>query len=88
MLQILNKSIDFNLIICYINNVRNKNERKNMKVIYKQDKDFDGYVIGIFEEKDGSYLALTATKSKNFKTLNGAKKFIEKYTGLTIGVIG
>lgn len=59
-----------------------------MKVIYKQDKDFDGYVVGIFEENDGSYLALTATKSKNFKTLNGAKKFIEKYTGLTIGVIG
>lgn len=45
-------------------------------IIIKNDKDFDGYVIGIFEQNDGTFQALTATKSKSFKTLAGAKRFM------------
>ena len=58
-----------------------------MKIIYKNDNDFDGYVVGIFEEKDGTFTALTATVSKNFKTLKGAIKFIQQRTGNKIGVV-
>ena len=46
------------------------------KIIIKADKDFDGYVIGIFEQKDGTFQALTPTISKDFKTLAGAKRFL------------
>lgn len=48
-----------------------------LNIIINQDKDLDGYVIGIFEQKNGSFLALTPTISKNFKTLNGAKRFLK-----------
>lgn len=50
-----------------------------IKIIYFKDKDFDGSNVGIYEQKDGSFLAMTFTKSKEFKTLNGAKKFMAKY---------
>lgn len=48
-----------------------------IKIIIKKDKDFDGSVTGIFEQKDGTFLALTPSISKEFKTLNGAKRFLQ-----------
>lgn len=47
------------------------------RIIIKADKDFDGYVIGIFEQKDGTFQALTPTISRDFKTLAGAKRFLK-----------
>lgn len=47
------------------------------RIIIKADRDFDGYVIGIFEQKDGTFQALTPTISKEFKTLAGAKRFMQ-----------
>lgn len=38
-------------------------------------------VIGIFKEKNGTYQALTRTKSKDFKTLSGAEKWFLKHGG-------
>ena len=48
------------------------------KIIIQKDSDFDGYVIGIFEQNNGTFQALTPTTSKEFKTLNGAKRFLIK----------
>lgn len=48
-----------------------------IKIIIKKDKDFDGSITGIFEQKDGSFLVLTPSVSKEFKTLSGAKKFFK-----------
>lgn len=50
-----------------------------IKIVYVNDKDFDGASAGIFEQKNGLFLAMTYTKTKEFKTLNGAKKFMAKY---------
>ncbi len=57
-----------------------------MKIIYRKSTDFDDYVVGIFQEKDGSFLALTDYQSKNFKTLKGAKRFLEQ-RGYKVGVV-
>ena len=46
------------------------------KVVLFNDRDFDGYTVGIFEEKDGSFTAMTATWSKNYKTFKGAVRGI------------
>ncbi|MBX2848940.1 MAG: YdaF family protein [Acidiferrobacterales bacterium] len=34
--------------------------------------------VGIFQEVDGSFLAMTYTASKSFKTIKSAEKFLEK----------
>ena len=52
-------------------------ETTMQRIIIKSDKDFDGYVIGIFEQKDGTFQALTPSVSKEFKTLAGAKRFLK-----------
>ena len=39
----------------------------------------DGVAIGIDKETDGTYTALTRAASKNFKTLKGATKWINKF---------
>lgn len=57
-----------------------------MKIIYKKANDFDDYIVGIFQENDNTYTALTGTVSKNFKTVNGAKRFLEK-RGYKIGAV-
>lgn len=49
------------------------------KIIVKKDRDFDGSVVGIFEQKNGEFLAMTYTKSKTFKTLKGAIKFLQSF---------
>jgi len=36
---------------------------------------------GIYQNADGTYLAMTATRSKEFKTLAGAKKWLASKTG-------
>lgn len=38
-------------------------------LIVKAGKDFDGYVIGIFDQTDGTFQALTPVISREFKTL-------------------
>lgn len=53
-----------------------------MKLVYFTDKDYDGYTIGVYEQNDGTYLALTGTWSKSFKTLNGAIKALNKRLGI------
>lgn len=58
-----------------------------MKIIYKKATDFDDFVVGIFEENDGSFTALTATQSKTFKTIKGAKRFLENRGVKLIGVV-
>ena len=35
---------------------------------------------GIFRNSDGTYIAITYTKSKTFKTLAGAQKWFAKHT--------
>jgi hypothetical protein len=35
---------------------------------------------GIFKNSDGTYTAMTFTQSKEFKTLNGAKKWMQRKT--------
>ena len=35
-----------------------------MKIIYFKDKDFDGSNVGIYKQKDGSFLAMTFTIKK------------------------
>jgi len=52
-----------------------------MDTIIKSDRDFDGYQVGIFPQKDGSFLALTSTWSKTFKTYKGAEKALNKRLG-------
>lgn len=47
-------------------------------IVIKKDSDFDGYLIGIFEQKNGTFQVLTPTISKEFKTINGAKRFLIK----------
>jgi len=36
---------------------------------------------GIIAERDGSFTAMTFTKSKNFKTESGARKWYARMTG-------
>lgn len=36
-------------------------------------------VCGIFTNENGTFTALTFTKSKTFKTLKGAEKWMEKF---------
>lgn len=38
-------------------------------------------VSGVFEERDGTFTALTTYQSKNFKTLKGAQKWHDRKTG-------
>lgn len=40
--------------------------------------DEDGQFLGIVEEYNKTFTAVTFTKSKTFKTLNGAEKWIRK----------
>ena len=77
----LNKMLAFYFIWSYticIDKIKRK-ENSMIKIVYVNDKDFDGASAGIFEQKNGLFLAMTYTKSKEFKTLNGAKKFMAKY---------
>ena len=39
----------------------------------------DNRTVGIFQEVDGSFLAMTFTKSKSFKTQKGAERWIAKF---------
>lgn len=43
--------------------------------IFKQE---DNRTVGIFQDVDGSFLALTFSQSKEFKTLRGAVSFMKK----------
>jgi len=52
-------------------------KEERTKIVYKEDKDYDGSVVGIFEDEHGEYQALTPTVSKTFKTIKGAEKFLE-----------
>lgn len=38
----------------------------------------ESLVKGVVANNDGTFTALTFTQSKTFKTLNGAKKWLEK----------
>jgi hypothetical protein len=49
-----------------------------MKAIKIYDQE-DNRTIGIFEEQDGKFTALTYIQSKTFKTLKAAEKWIQKY---------
>lgn len=49
-----------------------------MNTVIYSDKDFDGFQVGIFPQKDGTFLAMTATWSKCFKTYKGAEKALNK----------
>jgi hypothetical protein len=44
--------------------------------LYEQD---GNQSIGIYQENDGIFLALSFASSRRFKTLKGAKKWIAKY---------
>jgi hypothetical protein len=49
---------------------------KNIKLYYKEDN----RQVGIYlNESTGVFAAMTFTKSKEFKTLKGAEKWISKY---------
>jgi len=38
----------------------------------------DDFSIGILKQSNGTFMALTSCKSKEFKTYNGAVKFMKK----------
>lgn len=40
------------------------------------------YVRGIFPQKDGTFLALTFTKCKYFKTYRGAVKWMDRHVNV------
>ena len=46
-----------------------------MTIIWETTKGFSKSV-GVYREDDGSFLAMTMSASKNFKTLKGAEKFM------------
>lgn len=56
------------------------------KIYFYKDKDFDGCNVGIFEQKNGEFLAITFSVSKTFKTLRGAINFMQK-RGFNMGVV-
>ena len=50
-----------------------------MNSIFKQAQTGqDDYSVGIFKQSSGTFMALTSYKSKEFKTYNGAVKFMQK----------
>lgn len=50
------------------------------KIIYRDDFESgtDGHIVGVFEQSNGSWDAMTTTQSKNFKTKANAIKWLEK----------
>lgn len=40
----------------------------------------ESLVYGVFPNQDGTFTAMTYTKSKTFKTENGARRWLEKHT--------
>lgn len=40
----------------------------------------ESLVCGVFPNQDGTFTAMTYTKSKTFKTEVGARRWLEKYT--------
>ena len=50
--------------------------RQKMKILDLGNN--ESVVKGIFKNHDGTYTALTFTQSKTFKTLAGAKRWMEK----------
>ena len=52
------------------------NKKERLRIVYKEDKDPDGSIVGIFEDEHGEYQALTPTVSKTFKTISGAERFL------------
>ena len=50
----------------------------NMDTIDLSNK--ESLVCGVFPNQDGTFTAMTYTKSKTFKTEVGARRWLEKYT--------
>lgn len=48
-----------------------------MKTIKLIDQD-GNKSVGIFQNNDGTYTAMTYTESKDFKTIKGAEKFLTR----------
>ena len=49
-----------------------------MKII-KVYNQVDNRTVGIFQDVDGSFLAMSFTQSKSFKTQKGAERWIAKF---------
>jgi hypothetical protein len=48
-----------------------------------------GQTYGIYQERDGSYLALTPVHARNYKTIKGAVKWMRKCgTSASMAVAG
>ena len=41
----------------------------------------ESLVCGVFPNQDGTFTAMTYTKSKTFKTENGARRWLERNSG-------
>ncbi|HIA8233005.1 DUF1391 domain-containing protein [Escherichia coli] len=39
------------------------------------------WIYGVFPNQDGTFTAMTYTKSKTFKTENGARRWLERNSG-------
>ena len=58
-----------------------------METVYEQRIDQgnnESLLRGIYQERDGGFLAMTYTKSRSFKTFRGAARWFEKRTGITV----
>ncbi|ENL7178775.1 DUF1391 family protein [Escherichia coli] len=44
-------------------------------------RDLQEPVCGVFPNQDGTFTAMTYTKSKTFKTENGARRWLERNPG-------
>lgn len=51
---------------------------KVVKVYKEGDSMTDLPAVGIYQNNDGEYIAITYTTSKSYKTLKGAERFMKK----------
>ena len=52
------------------------NDMTNLEII---ERDEDGIQLSIITNNDGTFTAVTRAHSRDFKTINGARKWIAKY---------
>lgn len=50
-------------------------------IIKKAEIGVDDYSVGVYPQRDGSFLAMTASWSKTFKTYKGAEIALNKRLG-------
>jgi len=63
----------------YFNNLGKQPNKVNMMKTVKLYNQDGNRSVGIYQEVDGSFLAMTYSQSKNFKTQKAAEKWLSKF---------